>query len=65
MHGARSIHAWQDKLHAKHNSGRTCKFINGKIQQSQHAKQDIRQSQSHNRLYHEIDYKIWYKYNRL
>ena len=30
-----------------------------------HAKQDIKYSQSHNRLYQVIDYKIWYKYNRL
>ena len=56
MHG--KINYMQAVKSYKHNSDRTCKFINGKIQQLQHAKQDIKQSQSHNRLHHVIDYQI-------
>ena len=56
MHG--KIVNMQTVKYYKHNSDRTCKYIDGKIQQLQHAKQDIKHSQSHNRLHHVIDYKI-------
>ena len=39
MHG-KIINMQTVKSH-KHNSERTCKYIDGKIQQLQHAKQDI------------------------
>ena len=39
MHG--KINYMQAVKSYKHNSDRTCKFVNGKIQQLQHAKQDI------------------------
>ena len=56
MHG--KITNMQTVKSHKHDSGRTCKYIDGKIQQLQHAKQDIQHSLSHNRLHHVIDYEI-------